>query len=145
LLTKKTLLKAIESEDYGFYPYSSEDTFEMLRSETTRYSIVRVPVEFVKSFEAFAAHCYLRTFNRPTEKDVEYIDVTCSDHSAITTHLQWLDSTEEPVSLKFKDLALRGIDTFDEIARIQGKDRCTDLVIAKNNEFYVSFLWFTTG
>jgi hypothetical protein len=145
LLTKEKLLDAIQTEGHGYFPYSSEDTFELLRCETTRYSIIRVPVEFVKSFVTFAAHLYLRSFDRPSEENIGYIDVVNADQHAVLNHLRMLDNTDDPAALKFKNLALRGLDTFDEVAGIYGKDPCTELVVARSGGFYVAFLWFTTG
>ncbi|MFT3736458.1 MAG: hypothetical protein QM776_15815 [Rhodocyclaceae bacterium] len=144
-LSKSSLLAAIQTDGYGYYPYSSEDTFELLRCETTRYSVFRVPVEFVKSFEAFAGQSYVATFDSPQEKDLPYIDVSEVDHAAISQHLKWLDSTDEPASLKFKEIALRGLDGFEKIAKIRGRDDLAELLVAKTEEFYVRFLWFTTG
>lgn len=145
MLTKEHLLSAIDTEGRGYYPYSSEDTFELLRCETTRYSIFRVPVEFVKSFEAFSADAFLRVFDRPSEKDIADVEVTNADRGAIAEHLRWLDSSDEPASLKYKSIALRGLESLDTVVRIQVRDPMADLIVAKTADYYVSFFWFTTG
>lgn len=144
-LSKEDLIAAIQSDAYGYYPYSSEDTFELCRSETTRYSVFRVPVDFVKSFPIFAAQSFVGAFGAPNQSDCAHINVAATDRSAIARHLRWLDSTDDPNSLKFKAVALRGCETFHEVAEIGGRDCCRELIVAKTDEFYVSFLWFTSG
>ena len=62
---KALLLKAIESDEYGVYPYSSTETFDLSQSETMEYSIFKVPVEFVDSLESFATQSYLPIFGKP--------------------------------------------------------------------------------
>ena len=144
-MTRKILLSAIDTGRRGYYPYSSEDTFELLRSETTRYSIFRVPVEFVESFEAFAADAFLRWFDKPNEKEIAYVEVINADHRMLAEHLRWLESSDDPASLKYKSVALRGLESLETVVKIQVRDPMTDLIIAKTADYYVSFFWFTTG
>lgn len=144
-LSKEDLIAAIQSDSYGYYPYSSEDTFELCRSETTRYTVFRVPVEFVKSFPIFAAQSFVAAFGAPKPSDFACIDVCATDQSGIARHLRWLDSTDDPTSLKFKAIALRGCETFHEVVEIAGRDCCMELIAARTEEFYVSFLWYTSG
>jgi hypothetical protein len=145
LLSKDSLLAAIKGEGYGYFPYSSEDAFELFRHETTRYIIFRVPTEFVKSVSAFAAHAYLRAYAQPAEDDLAYITVEDANETSLHHHLTYIDSTDSPESIRFKELALRDLKDFEYIARISGPDPCADLMIGKTPHFYASFYWFTTG
>ena len=88
-LYKDALLAAIKSDGYAYYPYSSEDTFELCHSETTRYSVFRVPIEFVKSFAAFSANSYIAAFGPPEERDIPYIEVSPANEGDIDQHLRW--------------------------------------------------------
>jgi hypothetical protein len=144
-LNKDALLAAIKSDGYAYFPYSSEDVFELCHSETTRYSVFRVPVEFVKSFETFSADSFMAAFGPLEERDIPFIEVSPANEGEIDRHLRWLDTTDEPSSIKFKDIALRGLHGFEMAANIWGRDPCTDLIVVKTRDFYVRLLWFTTG
>jgi len=145
MLTKADFLNALDTKGFGYFPYSSEDTFELLHYESTTYSIVRVPVEYIESLAAFAAHAYLRLKRAPTSEEKASLSVSSGDASLIERHLQQIDYSDTPSSVRFKALAMRGLGNFEAVVQIGGYDLCSDLIVAKTEDFYVYFHWYTTG
>jgi hypothetical protein len=128
-----------------YCPYSSTDTFELYRGETTRYEIHRLPIDFVASSIAFAAYAYGDVFGRFVELDANYISVAPASEQDLKRHLGRIDGTDSPKSLKFKEVALRGLAELSGAFHICGRDPCVELLIGRTAEFYVYLKWFTTG
>lgn len=142
MLSNKEFKEALRKKDFGYYPYSIEDTFELLRSETTRLEIFRVPIDLVGSYASFVASSCLRICD---EKAIEALSVSESTLADLEQQLNWIESTDTPASKKYKELAVRDIINVKYIHKLHSQDSCEELMFGKTKEFYFYVLWFTTG
>ncbi|HEY4542383.1 MAG TPA: hypothetical protein VIG66_08425 [Noviherbaspirillum sp.] len=141
-----TMLRAaINKHGAGYYPYSSEDTFELLRCETTRFVVTRVPKEFVPSLLIFAAHSYVRAFGQPADEDWGYVTVRSGTSGDLENLVRQLDSTDSPESLKYKSVAMRGLEHLENLLIISGRDPCIELIVSETDDLFISLQWYTTG
>jgi len=142
LLSDEQFRTALSKKDYGYFPYSIEDTFELLKCETTQLQIFRVPIDLVPYYADFVASICVRICG---EKYLESLSVKEATPETLKRVLNWLESTDSPESKKYINLATRDITDIEFLHEIDSADPGEELVVGKSKEFYFYVLWFTTG